>query len=207
MALHRRCSRFGPALSLALAASSLTAWSVWQGAPKSPQQAFPELSQRGSARIFYWGGDHSGGQVEIHYGQPAWNRDYDAKLAALSGRRWRLGQNFWTTLDTNLDLDFSGVGVEPGCWYLALERETDGNYRLWVLDPVEIRDDHLDAFQVEQTKGGIAIPMNHRDVPLLAEKLQIRLDVDANRKHGATLVIHYGKHELQAPLTMAPARD
>ncbi len=185
----------------------LVAWSAQQGVPRAAQRAFPETSARGGTRIFYWGGNHSGGQAQIHFGQPQWNDAYDAKLDTLSGKRWRLGQNFWTTLDTNLDLAFGEVEVLAGCWYLALERNPDGGYVLWVLDPVEVRDAHLDAYQVDQTKGGLAIAMEHKDVAVKADKLQIRLDVDGTRKDGAKLLIHYGKHELSAPLTMTPKRD
>ena len=194
-------------LPFLFAALPLVAWSAQQGVPRAAQRPFPEQTARGSTRIYYWGGNHSGGQAQIHFGQPQWHDSYDEKLDSLSGKRWRLGQNFWTTLDTNLDLAFGEIEVLAGCWYLALERNVDGSYVLWVLDPVEIRDAHLDAFQVDQTKGGLAIALEHKAVAVKAEKLQIRLDLDATRKDGAKLVIHFGKHELSAPLTMTPERD
>jgi hypothetical protein len=194
-------------LPFLFAALPLVAWGAAQGTSRAPQRPFPELSARGSTRILFWGGDRSGGQAQIHFGQPQWNDGYDARLESLSGKRWRLGQNLWTTLDTNLDLEFGEVLVPAGSWYLALERDQAGDYVLFVLDPVEIRDAHLDAFQVDQTKGGIAIAMEHRDVDVKADKLQIRLDLDGTRKDGAKLVIHFGKHELSALLTMTPVRD
>jgi len=194
---------------LCAAALPLVAWNAWQGAPRrAPQRPFAELSTRGSARIFYWGGDHSGGEVAIHYGQPPWKPEHEQAIEKLAGVRWRLGKDFWTTLDTNIDLKFGETEVLAGCWYLALEkRASDGAFVLWVLDPVEARDAHLDAFEVQKTKGGTAIVMSHKTVTAAAEKLSIRLDVDAQRKDGANLVIQFGPHELTAPLTMAPVRD
>ncbi|MSP15196.1 MAG: hypothetical protein EXR73_01060 [Myxococcales bacterium] len=194
-------------LPLIVAAIPLVAWSAQQVAPKVTQRPFAELSTRGSTRIFYWGGNSSGGQLEIHYGQPPWKAEYDAAIPTLSGQRWRLGQNFWTTLDTNIDLELADVEILAGCYYLALERNADGSFVLWVLDPVEIRDAHLDAFLVKQTTGGIAIPLAYKSSPVLADKLQIRLDVEPNVKDRGKFVLHFGSHELSASLTMAPARD
>ena len=214
-----RSSLFRAWPALCVAALPLVAWNagplisgpllLGQGAPRNaPQRPFAELSSRGSARIFYWGGDHSGGQVELHYGQPAWKPEHEKAIESLAGVRWRLGQNFWTTLDSNMDLAFGETEVLAGCWYLALEkRKSDGAFVLWVLDPVEVRDAHLDAYQVQKTTGGTPIVMSHKTAATTADKLAIRLDVDPQRKDGANLVIHYGPHELTAPLTMAPKRD
>ena len=68
------------------------------------QTAYSEHSERGSARIFYWGGDRSAGQLVIDYGRPAWQQKYQDSFESdeIDGRRWRLGQNHWTKLDTNI---------------------------------------------------------------------------------------------------------
>jgi len=173
----------------------------------APQQAFPETSPRGSSRIFYWGGNRSGGQVIVDYGQPAWKEEYDQSVDAQLGVRWRLGNNFWTRLDTNMDVTAGEVDIPAGLYYLVLERrKEDRNFVLWLLDPVEIRDARLDAFQAPQTKGGIALPLEYKAVELKAEKLQIALAPDAQRKDGATLTVHFGKHRLATKLTLHPTR-
>ncbi len=172
-------TRFRAWLPLIVAAIPLVAWSAQQVAPKAPQRAFPELSSRGSTRIFYWGGNHSAGQVEIHYGQPPWKAEYEAKIPTLSGQRWRLGQNFWTTLDSNIDLQIGGVELLAGCWYLALERNSDGSFVLWALDPVEIRDAHLDAFEVAQTSGGLLLCIAPRHLTRVLALLKRRRALSA----------------------------
>jgi hypothetical protein len=194
-------------LAAAVLAAPLVA--AVQQIPKSqPQQAFPESSQRGSTRIFYWGGDRSGGQVMVDFGQPAWKEEYDAKLDELLGVRWRLGQNFWTRLESNMDLTAGDADVPAGLYYLVLERrKEDKSFVLWLLDPVEIRDAKLDAFQAEKTSGGIGVPMAHESGDVRADRLVITLAPDARRKDGATLQIHFGKHRLTAGLTLHPTRD
>ena len=173
--------------------------------PDAPQIAYPESSARGSTRILYWNGDHSGGEVAIEYGKPVWKDDYDAVVAKAEPARWRLGQNFWTNLDTSIDLKFGATEIAPGQWYLVLARKADGTYALDFLDPVEVRDHHVDAFTVALAKGGTEVPLSYRKVDVRADHLLIRIDLDGSVKNGAKLVIQFGKHELTAPFTMAPA--
>lgn len=177
-----------------------------QVVPNAAQRAFPETSTRGNARIFYWGGDRSAGQLTIDYGQPAWKDAYDAQIEAQRGVRWRLGQNFWTNLDSNIDFKAGDVEVLAGHYYLVLERTVDGAFLLWLLDPVEIRDAHLDSFHAARTTGGLALPLAHREVATKSGELTMRLDVDAQKKDGAKLVIQFGRHELSADLTLVPDR-
>lgn len=179
-----------------------------QGTPKKQAQVpYPETSARMSSRIFYWGGSSSGGNVAVNFSQPVWKEEYDKQVDSMLGVRWRLGMNFWTQLDTNIDLAAGEVDIPAGYYYLALERrKEDKSFVLWLLDPVEVRDAKLDAFQVNEFKGGVAVPMEHKKLEAKAEKLQLRLDLDNQRKDGGNLVIHFGNHELKASLTMHPRR-
>ena len=206
---HRLLARFGaPALALAAAPLVLAAFAPQQPPkpqPDAPQIPYPEQSTRGCTRIFYWNGDHSGGEVVVDYGKPVWRDDYDAVVAKSEAARWRFGQNFWTNLDTNIDLAFGKVEIAPGQWYLALDRKADGTFTLVFLDPVEIRDRHLDAYTVAQAKGGTEVPLAYRQVDVRADRLQIRIDLDGSAKNGAKIVVQFGKHELSAPCVMKPA--
>lgn len=200
----------GPVRAALLAASlaAPAAAAVLQSAARAtpPQRPFAEASSRGNARIFYWGGDRSAGQLSIDYGQPAWKPEFDAALEKRKGVRWRLGQNAWTSLDTNIDLRAGAVEILAGHYYLVLERgAADGAFTLWLLDPVEIRDARLDAFQADRTSGGIAVPMTLRKAAASSGRLVIRLDLDPARKDGARLVVHFGPHELTADLTLLPS--
>jgi hypothetical protein len=185
---------------------------IAQQAPKkAPQQPFQETSARGCSRIFYWGGDgngHSGGQLVVDYGQPIWKEEYDKSVESMLGVRWRLGQNSWTRLDVNMDVNAGDVDVPAGLYYLVLERkQEDKSFVLWLLDPIEIRDAKIDAFEAAKTKGGIAVPLEYKAAELKADKLQIALTLDSQRKDGTNLVIHFGKHQLSAKLTLHPTRD
>lgn len=195
-----------PALALLVAPFALAALAPQQKPkPDAPQIPYPEQSARGCTRLFFWNGDHSGGEVVVDYGKPVWRDDYDAVVEKAEPARWRFGQNFWTTLDTNIDLAFGKVEVAPGQWYLVLERKADGTFALVVLDPVDVRDHHLDAFTVALTKGGTEVPLAYRKVDVRADHLLVRLDLDGSAKHGGRLVIQFGKHELSAPFVMKPA--
>lgn len=180
-----------------------------QGAPrKQPQQAFPEASARMASRILYFGGTSSGGEVMVDYAAPDWKEEYDKQVDSMLGVRWRLGKNFWTHLDTNMDLAAGEVDIPAGLYYLVLERKKeDKSFVLWLLDPVEVRDAKLDAFQAPQSKGGIAVPLEYKLVDAKADKLAIDVTLDGQHKDGANLVIHFGKHQLTTKLTMHPQRD
>ena len=208
MAAHRLLAATLAVVSTAALAFALPPQSANRpGQPLPAQQPFPEISARGNSRIFYWGGATSGGQVRVEFGTPDWQDAYDQQIDKQLGVRWRLGKNFWTQLDTNMDLKAGDVDIAAGLYSLVLERRKDDKqFVLWLLDPVEIRDARLDAFHAPKTEGGIAVPLEHRTAALRSDKLQLRLDLDKTRKEGANLVIHFGPHELVAKLTMQPTR-
>ena len=175
------------------------------GPRPTEQTPYDEGSERGSARIFYWFGSDSAGQLNLDFGQPAWQPSYEAFLSRPSGVRWRFGENFWTTLDTNIPLEIAGVQLDVGQYYLVLENSKAEGLRLIALDPQEIRKQRLDAYQAPETTGGIAIPLDHDKVGSPATRLQIDLRVDRSEKHRADLVIRFGPHVLTAPVLMQPA--
>ena len=72
--------------------------------------------------------------------------------------RWRFGENFWTTLDTNMDLVLGGVEVPTGYYYIVVQHHERG-LELVLLDPAEIRKQHLDAYEAPKTTGGIRVPL------------------------------------------------
>jgi quercetin dioxygenase-like cupin family protein len=181
--------------------------------PPTRQEPFPETSPRGSTRIFYWHGPGSAGQVEIDHGLPNWNPAYESFLAGKAVgagppvKRWRFGQNFWTRLDSNIDLEIGGVALRAGDYYLVLEHDPQHGLRLVALDPEEIRGKRLDAFQAPRTQGGIVMPLRHESDLPVADRLAIRLALDAARSDEAELEIRFGPHRLTAPVTMHPARS
>jgi hypothetical protein len=193
-------------VSVAVLASPILWTAVTSGpAPQQGSQAqrsFPEASQRGNTRIFYWGGNRSAGQLTVDYGQPPWKAAYNQTLQNLQKQRWRLGQNFWTNLDTNIDLTLGEAEVEAGYYYLALGQNEDQDYVLWVLDPAPIREQKLDSYHAWKTTGGIPVVLDHEDGQQPAQKLQIQLLLDPKERDEAQLVIRFGPHKLSAPITM-----
>lgn len=173
--------------------------------PRPTQQtAYPETSPRGSTRIFYWFGPGSAGQLAIDYGTPVYKPAYKQFMTTPSGRRWRFGQNFWTRLDTNIDLTLGGVKVPAGYWYLMLEHDAKKGLMLVALDPKKARSGLLDAWHAPKTKAhaGIEIPLAHRETKQGARRLSIELAVDRAKEDTGTLTIRFGPHVLTAPLVM-----
>jgi mannose-6-phosphate isomerase-like protein (cupin superfamily) len=174
------------------------------GPPPVKQTPYWENSQRGNTRIFYWYGADSAGQVSIEHGQPLWRPAYDRFLTQPKGVRWRLGENFWTTLDTNMDLTIGGVDVPVGYYYLALENSPDAGLRLIALDPNEVRAQRFDSFDARKTKGGLLLPVKLRRAETPSDRLRFDLRLDQKMEDHATLHITFGPHLLEAEVILHP---
>ena len=190
----RRSAFFGVALCFPIAASILA----------QEIQRFGSESLRVSTRIAYVGKNSSAGQLAIEYGQPEWKEEYETQFDALTrGKRWRFGNNFWTTLDTHLDLAIAGTKVPTGYYYLVLERSQSDDWSLVLLDPKEIQAKKLDAFQAELTTGGIVAPLNWERTEETSEKLTIKLAPTGDELEKGTLTIWWGKHKLTADINVS----
>lgn len=175
------------------------------GPRPTKQIPFPETSPRGSTRIFYWFGPGSAGQLEIGYGLPAWKPAYERFMTQPTGRRWRFGQNFWSRLDTNIDLTLAGVKVPRGYYYLTLEHDAKKGLMLVALKPSDCHAGLLDAWHAPKTKAtqpGIEIPMKHSRSKAPADQLHIELTVDRSKEDAGALTIRFGPHVLTADLVM-----
>lgn len=175
-----------------------------EGPAPEGQTPYPETSARGMARIFYWDGPGSAGQVAIDFGRPQWKPAYDAFLTKPAGKRWRFGENAWTTLDTNIPLELGGVHVPPGQRYAVLQNTEARGLELVLLDPDSVRLHHLDAYDAARTTSGIAVPLRRKDAAFPAERLAVTWTVDRDRKDHGTLHVNFGPHELSADLVMHP---
>lgn len=205
--MHRSFVALATGAVLAVSAGAVSA--RWQ-APKQ-QNSFHEVSQRGNTRIFYWGPKGSEptggsiGQLVIDYGQPAWKDAYDQAVEEKRDHRWRFGQNFWTNLDTNIDLAISDVEVPAGYHYLALEHTSDDRWLLWAIDPEEAYENHLDAYHAHFTTGGIEIPLEYEKVEAKAQQLKVTLRRRPTERDMAVLEVRFGPHRLVADVEMRPA--
>jgi len=181
-----------------------TTGGIAAGRTPAKQTAYAEGSQRGSARVFYWYGARSAGQLAIDHGQPLWQPEYESFLRRPSGQRWRLGENFWTSLDTNMGLTIGGVAVPIGLHYLVLQHTSEAGVELVALDPHRVRQRWLDAYDAAKTRDGIAIPVTVTKSETVSPRLRFSLVVDPARENVATLTIRFGQYVLETPIVMQP---
>ncbi len=184
-----------------------------------PQQAKPILvaeggapDERASARVLYWNTrvDAAAGQVAINYGRPVWKKDYEdaAKFDAMTkGKVWRMGSNFWTTLDTDLPLKIAGKSIRPGTYCLGLHRSPDGSqWSLAFIDPAKVRQAHLDAFDIRKAAVEFEAPMTADQAEKLAPKLTVTLTYPKATPTKVTLRVAWGNLALSAPIEVGLAQ-
>jgi len=172
-------------------------------APRTAQ-AFVQQVARQSTRVIWFDQKGSPGQVAIDWSPVTWNDEYDVALAAgkFVGKRWRLGADFWTTLDTSIPLQMGAVTVPPGCYYLTLVQRAGDSFVLAVHDAATVRKQKLDGAFAQQLQGGLEVPLTHAATDDEAAQLAIRLATEAGAGGKGSLTIHFGGHELATAITM-----
>jgi len=137
--------------------------------------------------------------ASVEHGQPPWKSEYEERLEAFKkGDRWRLGQNFWTTLEVASELKLGGRKLRPGHYYLGLEALGKGALGLSILDPEKMRKGSMDPFLIDQARPSEIVPLKAEPLDESAEELDIRFVVDENAEKNARLVIRFGPHRLEA---------
>jgi hypothetical protein len=132
----------------------------------------------------------------IQYGAPAWREEFAQQFDKLQkGKRWRLGKDHWTTLDTNIPLGLGRKKMAAGVYYLALENAGKGKWSLVILDPNKMRKQKMDAIGAHATRGGTVVPLkvSKGDV---AKRLSIELTPDAQKERNVELKIRFGPYVL-----------
>lgn len=164
------------------------------------------VDDHGSTRVLYWNTktDSSAGQFAVNYGRPRWKMDYQnsAKFDAMTkGKMWRMGSNFWTTLDTSLPLKISGKIVGVGTYYLGLHRSEDGaNWSLAFFYPSSVRSARNDAFEIQKAKVAFMAPMTIAKAKAVVQKLTITLSYAKETPRNVTLKVAWGNLALTAPI-------
>jgi hypothetical protein len=198
---------------LLLALPSLLAFVVFAQQPQAEivaEGGGPD--DRASARVLYWNTklNASAGQFAIDYGRPVWKKDYEdpTKFDGMTkGKVWRMGSNFWTTLDTSLPLKISGKEVRPGYYFLGLRRSADGSrWSLAFIDPAKVRAARLDGFEVQKTKVEFEAPMSVDKAPSKVEKLTIALSYPKETPTKVTMRVAWGNLALAAPIEASVPR-
>ncbi len=164
---------------------------------------------RASARVLYWNAAKHGaaGQFAIDYGRPVWKSAYEDQTKfdqITKGKVWRMGSNFWTTLDTCVPLKISGKSVPVGYYYLGLHRSADGSkWSLAFIDPAKVRAGRVDAFNIDRVPISFEAPMSMASGVAKAEKLTIELTYPKDNIRKVTLNVAWGTLALTAPIEVA----
>jgi len=164
--------------------------------------------ERGTTRVGYWNNEKNqgAGQFAIDYGRPVWRKEYDDtgnfdKIT--KGKVYRLGSNFWTTLDSDMPLTIAGKSIPAGSWYLGLHRSDDGaTWSLVFIDPAKARAAHIDASEIERAPIAYKAAMTVEQASESKEKLTIDLIFQKGNLKDVTLRIGWGKMQLSAPVTV-----
>ena len=167
--------------------------------------------ERGTTRVGYWNNEKNGGagQFAIDYGRPVWRKEYEDSAnfdKATKGKVYRLGSNFWTTLDSDMPLTIAGKTIPAGLWYLGLHRSEDGaTWSLVFIDPAKTRAAHLDASEIERATIVHKAPMTLKQAAESKDKLTIDLVMQKGNLKDVTLKIAWGKMELTAAVQVPMA--
>jgi hypothetical protein len=186
---------------------------VVQAQENKPQKPRPKIGvfgsdspERGTTRVGYWNNEKNqgAGQFAIDYGRPVWKKDYEdtAKFDAMTkGKVYRLGSNFWTTLDTDMPLTIAGKTIPAGSWYLGLHRSDDGaTWSLVFIDPAKARAAHIDASEIERAPVSFKAPMTADPSGEMKDKLTIDLVFQRGDLKNVKLKIAWGTIQLSAPI-------
>jgi hypothetical protein len=167
----------------------------------------PSLGERGLTRILYWNPqkDAPVAAVSIDFGRPVWNRQLDIPAAfdqLTRGKVWRLGNDYWTILDTNLPLTIAGRDIPVGLWYLGLHRSADGaTWSLAFINPVKARAGHMDGHWMDAVPVQFKVPLTvESTTAAMTEKLAITLSAQPDDMRNLTLRIAWGRLHLATPV-------
>ena len=192
---------------IAVVMSLISAVSAQENKQRPKIVAFGSDSpERGTTRVGYWNNEKNmgAGQFAIDYGRPIWRKEYEDTAnfdKVTKGKVYRLGSNFWTTLDSDIPLTIAGKAIPAGLWYLGLHRSEDGaTWSLVFIDPAKTRAAHLDASEIERAAIVHKAPMTVTQASDSKEKLTIDLVMQKGNLKDVTLKIAWGKMELTAPI-------
>lgn len=167
-------------------------------------QVYQQNVERRNARVAWFGKNGSPGQIAIDYSPVPWKDQYEEVLASgkQKGRKWRLGGDFWTRIDTSFDLQLGGVAVPAGYYYLTIEQRDGDAFVLALHDAAAVRKQKLDAFMAPKLQGGIEVALTASKLDEVAKALAITIGMKPGSKTEGTLAIHFGGHALAAPFAV-----
>lgn len=170
-------------------------------AERAPEvQTIAYSSDRRGSRIV-WFAATGATQMHLDWAPITWKDEYaqaydDGKFA---GQRWRLGKDFWTTFDTNVQVSIGGSAIPAGAWFLTLVQR-DGKMLLQFNDPAKMRVAKLDAFVADRLPPPAheaELKVERRDAT--TKELVFEL-VPGATPMTATFDVQFGPFHLTAPI-------
>jgi hypothetical protein len=146
--------------------------------------------------------DKSPGQVSIEYGLPVWRAEYDTLFDKLpTGKRWRLGSNYWTNLSASFPFEVVGKQMKAGYYYLVMERTGEKLWSLVLLEPADVAKRQLDPYHVnlKDSGEGVRVPLQWEKVDQQAERLRITLKLRDDNPKQMLIHIFFGRHHFTSP--------
>lgn len=153
---------------------------------------------------------HSGAEdvaqtlATIEHARPKWRQELAKLQSAMKPKsRWRLGQNFWSSLETTVPITIGKTRLKPGHWFLMLQRQKGDAWALVTLPSKKAYKQAVDAFQVAGVKTGTVIPLaTEASGPKRQESEQEELSIALVPQPGLTaqLEIRWGPALLTAPV-------
>jgi tetratricopeptide (TPR) repeat protein len=165
---------------------------------------YEQCVDRKNARVVWFTKRGAPGQIAVDWSPVPWRPEFaeGVKTGKFTGQKWRLGADFWTRIDTSLDLRFGDTVVPAGYYYLTLEQKSADTIVLAFHDPVAVRKAKLDAFMSAKLSGGIEVAMKHTTGDNVAETLAFTIAMNDGSKTDGELGIRFGDHTLVAPFTV-----
>lgn len=165
---------------------------------------FSTETDRKSARLVLYGGLDTL-RVVIDHGMVPWRDGYAKALEdpELEGRRWRMGANDWTTLDTNVGLSLGDLDVPAGEYGLTLRREGK-RILLELHDMKDMRARRIDPYYCQALEvPKLVTELDREDLDEPAKDLAISIaPKKPNDGHVCELRIDFGPHRLTTPLVL-----
>lgn len=170
------------------------------GGTAQPLQVYVQTTARKRNRVAWFGRNGSPGQITIEHAALPWQDKYEALVGSekMMGKKWRLGSDYWTSLDSSLPMTLAGVEVPAGYYFLTLEQRDAKTFVLALHDAAAVKKQRLDAFVADRLKGGIEVPLQHTTAATTAGELGIALSIQAADQDHGELRIEFGPHVLTA---------
>lgn len=167
------------------------------GEPKK----FVQSIERHSSAVLLFDDQGVVGEFHISHGAPVWKAEYleqvEKKAAVADGKRFRCGNNFWTTMENSVDITIGGTDLPAGYYYVCFEKAKDG-VNLVAFDGNELRAKRVLSFNPPQS-GGIVLPMTMTRTD--DEEENLTCDFVVGNQDGATqLEVAWGPFVLSAPV-------